>query len=99
MINALFTGLFNLIINLVGVVLKPIDIIITSIFPDMSVVFNSLGGFFSFISDGLGWAVSFTGLSQESIQMVVMFYGFKLTAPVAFSAIKSALKWYKTLKP
>lgn len=99
MINALLTGVFNIIINLVGIIVKPIDILISSILPELSNVLNSLGGFFNTISSGLGWVVSFTGLSLQTIQMIVLFYTFKLTAPILFSTIKSAIKWYKALKP
>jgi len=99
MINALLTGIFNLIINLVSVILKPIDLAISALLPELGGAFASIGAFFNYVSQGLGWAISFTGLSQGALSLIVLYYTFKLTAPLTFSAIKSALKWYRTLKP
>lgn len=99
MIGALLQGLMNLVISLVNLVLAPIDAIILSVMPDLSNAMTQFGAFLNYVSVHIGWAISFTGLSQNAIGLMVMFLGFKLTAPILFYTVKLALKWYNRLKP
>lgn len=99
MINALLTGIMNLIIGLVQIILKPIDLLIQGALPDLSSALTSVGNLFNLISTSIGWAISTLGLSNETLSLIVLFFTFKLTAPVLFSTIKSAIKWYDKLKP
>lgn len=98
MINTILTGIFNLMIGLIDIVLKPIDLIIQSVLPDLSSAISSIGSFLNIISQGLGWAISITGLSSECLSLIVLYFTFKLTSPILFSTIKSAIKWYDKLK-
>lgn len=99
MINALLQGIMNLIMGLVNIVLLPIDRLIETILPNLDSALNSIGNFFNLVSQGLGWAIGATGLSSETLSLIVLFFTFKLTAPILFSTIKLALKWYDKLKP
>lgn len=99
MINALLTGIFNLIIGLVGVVLAPIDTLITTFLPDLSTGLSAIGSMFALADNVMGFCVSVTGLSSETLALIVLYWTFKLTAPLAVSTVKSAIKWYKALKP
>lgn len=99
MINAILTGIINLIVGLVEIVLYPFDALILSALPDLSNALTAIGGFISVITSGLGWVVSLTGLSSETLSLIVMYFTFKLTAPMLFYMIKLALSWYNKLKP
>ena len=99
MINALLTGIIKLIVGLVEIILLPIDNLILSALPDLSNALTAVGNFFNLISNGIGWVVSFTGLSNETLSLIVMYFTFKLTAPMLFYMIKLALSWYNKLKP
>ena len=99
MINALLTGIFNLIIGLVSVILAPIDLVITNLLPDLSSALDAVAQFFVVVSGGLGWAVSLTGLSSSAISLIGVYFVFKLTAPIAFYMIKLAISWFRSLKP
>lgn len=99
MINALLQGIMNLVMGLVDIILKPIDILIETLLPDLSAGISAVGSFLNLILQGLGWAVSLTGLSTTTLSIIVLFFTFKLTAPILFSTIKSAIKWYDKLKP
>lgn len=99
MINAILKGIMSLIMGLVEILLYPIDLLIETALPDLSSGIDAIGGFLSLISNGLGWAISVTGLSSECLSLIVLFFTFKLTAPLLFSTIKLALKWYDKLKP
>lgn len=99
MINAILTGIIKLIVGLVSLILSPIDALITSALPDLANALNAIGSFLNLISNGIGWAVSLTGLSNETLSLIVMYFTFKLTAPMLFYMIKLALSWYNKLKP
>ena len=99
MINALLKGIISLIISLVNLILSPIDNLITSALPSLSGALNSVSGFLSLCTRSIGWVISLTGLSSDCISMIVLYFGFSLTAPMLFYLIKLALSWYNRLKP
>lgn len=99
MINAILKGIISLIIGLVSLILTPIDNLILTALPDLSNALTAVGNFLTLISNGIGWAVSLTGLSNEALSLIVMYFTFKLTAPMLFYMIKLALSWYNKLKP
>lgn len=99
MINALLKGIMSLIISLVSVLLAPIDLAIQSLLPDLSNALTAVGNLFNLASTGLGFAVSLTGFSSETLSLIVLYFTFKLTAPMLFYMIKLALSWYNKLKP
>lgn len=99
MIQAILNGVISLIIGLVDLILYPIDALILSALPDLSHAFTAIANFLNMISSGLGWALSLTGLSQETLSIIVLYFTFKLTAPMLFYMIKLALSWYDKIKP
>lgn len=98
MINAIIQGIFKLIMGLVDVVLKPIDLLIESVLPDVSQGLYFIGQLFDIVGKGLSWAVNASGLHSGILSFLVLFMTFKLTVPVTVSAIKKAIKWYNALK-
>lgn len=99
MINAIIKGIFKLIIGLVTLLLTPIDNLILSALPDLSNGLTAVGNFLNLISTSIGWGISALGLSNETLSLIVMYFTFKLTAPMLFYMIKLALSWYNKLKP
>lgn len=99
MINKILMGIIKLIVSLVSLILTPIDNLIESALPDLSNALTAVGNFFNLIGNGIGWVVSLTGLSNETLSLIVMYFTFKLTAPMLFYMIKLALTWYNKLKP
>lgn len=99
MINKLLMGIIKLIVSLVTVILSPIDALIESTLPDLASALTAVGNFFNLISTSIGWVVSTLGLSNETLSLIVMYFTFKLTAPMLFYMIKLALSWYNKLKP
>lgn len=92
-------GIISLIINLVSLLLTPIDNLITSVLPDLSNALNSISAFLNLCVRSIGWVISLTGLSSDCISLIVLYFGFSLTAPMLFYLIKLALSWYNRLKP
>ena len=99
MINALLTGIFKLIIGLVSIILSPIDALITNALPSLDNALTAVANFFNYIGSSIGWVISLTGLSSETLSLIVLYFTFKLTAPMLFYIIKLALSWYNKLKP
>ena len=99
MINAILSGIINLIISLVNVILLPFDNLIQTALPDLSNAFSSIGQFLNIATQSIGWCISLTGLSTTALSLIIAYYGFKLTAPFLFYMIKLALSWYNRLKP
>lgn len=99
MINALLTGIMNMIIGLVNTLLKPIDALILQFLPDLSNAFTAIGDMLNYVSQYIGFAVSLTGLSNETLSLIVLYFTFKLTVPILISTLKTAIKWYDKLKP
>ncbi len=99
MINALLKGIMSLIIGLVSTLLKPIDLLILQFLPDLSNGLTAIGNMLNFASQYIGFAVSLTGLSNETLSLIVLYFTFKLTVPLMISTIKTAIKWYDKLKP
>lgn len=99
MINALLTGIFKLIIGLVSIILAPIDLLITNALPTLDNALTGVANFFTYIGSSIGWVISLTGLSSDTLSLIVVYFTFKLTAPMLFYMIKLALSWYNKLKP
>lgn len=99
MINALLTGIFKLIIGLVSIILAPIDLLITNALPNLNYALTAVSNFFTYIGSSIGWVISLTGLSSETLSLIVLYFTFKLTVPILFYMIKLALSWYNKLKP
>ena len=99
MINKLLMGVLKLIIGLVSLILTPIDNLITNALPNLSTALNSISTFLNLCTRSIGWVISLTGLSSTAISIIVMYFGFSLTAPMLFYLIKLALAWYNRLKP
>lgn len=99
MINAILKGIISLIISLVSVILTPIDSLITSALPSLSNALTAVATFFNYVGSSLGWVISLTGLSSETLSLIVAYFTFKLTAPMLFYMIKLALAWYNKIKP
>lgn len=98
MINALLKGVFSLVMGLIGIILTPIDMIISTALPDVANIMDMFNGFIDYIIPYFSWAVSWLGLSSEIIAMIIAYYTFILTAPLLVSTVKLAIKWYDKLK-
>lgn len=99
MINAILKGIMSMITGLVTVILTPIDAVITSYLPQMEASFEAINQMFTLASNYVGFAVSMTGLDNDTLSLIVMYYTFKLSVPLIISTVKLAIKWYDKIKP
>ncbi len=98
MINAIVKGIISLVISLVSILLYPIDALIDSLLPSLSNMISAVGTFLSICTSSIGWVLSCVGINGNIISLIVIFYTFKLTAPLLVYTIKLAIKWYDKLK-
>lgn len=99
MIRAIINGIFNLIISFVGVLLSPIDSLITNSLPGLSSAISAVGSFLSLCTQSIGWVLSCFGLSSNCISLIIIYFTFKLTVPLLIYVFKLAIKWYHMLAP
>lgn len=99
MIGKLLKGLIDFVISLVGIILLPIDSLISNAFPSLSNAIQSINDLINYIIGVIGYAIDASGLSDIAIFMVVAYYSFSITCTLSASALKLALKWYEKLKP
>ena len=93
MINSILSGIFKLIIGLVSLILSPIDILIANALPTLDNALTAVANFFTYIGSSIGWAISLTGLSSETLSLIVLYFTFKLKSTMLFYMIKIALSW------
>lgn len=98
MIKAIIKGIFKVIISLTSLLVAPLDNLIQTFLPDLGNAINSVGQFFNFALNTLGFCVSMLGLSSLAINLIILYFTFKLTAPLAVYTFKVAIKWYNALK-
>lgn len=98
MINAILKGLMNFVISIVNVILSPIDALIETALPSLSDALSSIGDFFDLCGTYIGWGIDLLGIPSSLISFVILYYVFKLTVPLAVSAVKMAVRWYNALK-
>ena len=99
MIGKILLGIISMITTLIYGILSPIDALIQSNFPVLSDAINAVGTLLDFLSNSIVWAVNLSGLSASCISLIIAYYTFKLTLPLAISGIKLVVKWYNALKP
>jgi len=98
MINSILTGIFNIVISLVDLILSPIDALINASLPAVSTGLNYVSGFFNYIVSFIPWICSWFNLPQLFITLIIGYWTFKFTVPLAVKTVKLALSWYDKLK-
>lgn len=98
MINAIIKGVISLISTLIGVVLAPIDLLISSAIPQLDTALTSFATLLNVVGASIGWVISAFAIPTSVISLIVAYYIFKLTVPIVIYTIKLVVKWYDKLK-
>ena len=98
MIKRIIKGIFNLVIGLVSLILSPIDNMINSAIPSIGSALSYINNFLDFIGQTMKWVLSWFHLPSAFVTLLVGYWTFKLTLPLAIHTIKLAIKWYDKLK-
>lgn len=98
MINAILKGVFSIILNLVSLLLYPINALITSAIPGLDKAFLTIENLFTTAFTYVGWSIDASLINTETISLIIATLTFRLTLPLAVNTIKLAIKWYDKLK-
>lgn len=98
MIDMLIKGFLNVATHLIEIVLYPIDLIIKTFLPSLDTCLTYIGSVFNYVSDFIPWVVSYLGLPQDVLEIIVSFIIFRVSLPLAVMAVKLCIKWYNALK-
>lgn len=98
MIKAIINGIMALIISLVNLLLAPIDLIINEALPNLSSALDYISNLFDMASDVIPFIISYTGLNNVVLTIIIDLFVFILTVPLMVHSIKLAISWYEKLK-
>lgn len=98
MINNIINGIFDFVINTINILLLPLNKLIEQYLPGLDSAMNYIMNFLDYISDLIPWAVSYFGLNQDILSLVVAYLVFRITLPLTITPIKFAIKWWNALK-
>lgn len=98
MINAILTGIMNLIMGFVQVLLYPIDAIINQFLPGVNNMFSYITSAFNVVGQFFGWIIDAALIHSEVISFIILVITFRLTTPILVYAIKLVVRWYNALK-
>lgn len=103
MINAIFNGLLTFMANLVGILLTPIDLIITNAFPDLasgiSDFSSDIGNIISMISSIFSYFFNILPFKTQNMLLlyITLLIGF-YTITISIHAVLKIIKIIKAIK-
>lgn len=99
MIGAFFNALVTFVIQIIQVILSPLDTLITNNIPELSNILSFISAVIDYIISYIGFAIDVVGLTDTAIALIVAYWSFALTVPIAAWVIKFAVKWWHALMP
>lgn len=98
MINAIITGIFNLITNLFNTLLSPVLSVITSLFPSTQNLFSSISDFFSYAFYYTSFCRDLLLIPVAAFTLLFDYFVIKYTIRITVIAVKFALNIYNKFK-
>lgn len=98
LVTKIFEGILSIILKLVGVILLPVNLLISAVLPDLSGALDIVTDYFDYIKSFVPLVISYTGLNTTTIGIIESLLVFMLVSPPIVHGIKIALKWYNALK-
>lgn len=99
MINKILQGIFKLLTKAISIFLAPINALIASMLPGFNDMLTNVANGFNSAVQYVGWVIDATTLNTNVISFFILFMSFKVLFPLAVSAIKLVVKWYRALMP
>lgn len=97
MIRVIIIGVLRLLTLLINVVLYPINLLLTSLVPDVTSAFTKITDFFSTIRSYAVFGLSYTGIEPTFIQIACIEMVAIITIPFAVHGLKLIARWWETL--
>ena len=97
MIGIIFNFILALIQRIITIAFTPINTIVQNYFPDLTSALNYITSFFNHLKQYSAFIMSYTGLSDVVIQIIVTLFIASILIPFAVHGIKLGLKWWEEL--
>lgn len=98
MINALIQGIINFLSHLITLILTPLDLLIRGLLPDLSGALTLVDNFITHIINYVPLAISYTGLTNNTLSIIISLITAIVVIPLTAHGVKLALQWYNALK-
>lgn len=98
MINAILTGIFNLIISLFNAIVSPFVSVITSLFPSLATFFTHIINFLTIACTYVRSVLSLFCITDNMILTIFNYFGILYTIHITVLAIKFAINIYNKFK-
>ena len=98
LLNSFLQLILNFVINIVNIILLPIDLLINTFFPDFSNLITFISNALNVALNYIGWVIDSIGLDNITLVFLIDYLIFKLTIPLQAYVVKLAVKWYNNLK-
>lgn len=93
------TAIINFCTSLIGSLMGPISSTILSFLPQLTGFDQAVEDFFTWVVHFANWALSWLPFSTSFWTIFVLYWVFRLSAPLLVHAIKTAVKWWHALVP
>lgn len=93
------SAICGFLMNLISLILTPIDSLITQYIPSLSNALTSVANFFSWLVQFVNWALSWLPLSADTWSFIVAVLIFRLTVPLLVDTVKLVVRWWHALAP
>ena len=93
------TALCSFLMNLIGLLLGPIDNLIAQYIPSLANALTSVANFFSWLVQFVNWALSWLPLTADTWSFIVTVLIFRLTVPLLVDTVKLVVRWWHALAP
>lgn len=98
MINKILMGIFKIIVNLISLLLTPINNAISQYLPGLDSALTGLANVLQIGGEYIGWVFDALCITPTTISLLVSVMVFKLTFPLVVSLFKLVVNWYDKMK-
>lgn len=91
--------IFSAIKGLIGLLLTPLDLLISNVFPDIASGLSYISGFLDWLTDFIRFVLSWLPFSSSFYIFISLCLGFYYLVPLMVHAFKIVINWYIALKP
>lgn len=98
MINALLSGIFKLITSLANVILSPVILGITSLFPSLTIYFTSINNFLSYSITYVGLVLDLFLVPRSALVLLFDYFSITYSIYLLALSIKFIINVYNKFK-
>lgn len=98
MIAKLILGLLNIIGRIVAIILSPIDLLVSSLLPDLSSVLVSIQTFLAMPGRFMSWIFSLLHVPNVVPTLIISYFVFKYAVVGAVAGTKLVITLYRRFK-